>query len=105
MGNMKTIIIIGIIIAFTILLMVSLIVVSQMETIQQGIWIITWEYADPILTPSLDYDYGTLYVMVLEIFGIIGGAILGINFVISRKRKLYLTLRGKSKKHSMRVLK
>ena len=58
-----------------------------MEAIQQGIWLITGEYADPILTPSLDYDYGGLYVMVLEIFGIGGAIIFGIVFMIGRKRK------------------
>lgn len=77
-----------IIITFVILLTVSLMAVSQMEIIQKEIWVITGEYTDPILTPSLDYDYGILYVVVLEIFGIAGVVILGTNFVILRKRKL-----------------
>jgi len=80
-----------IIIVFTILLIASLIVVSNMEIIQKAIWFMTEDFdrdsTDPDLRPSLDYDYGLLYVIVLEIFGVIGSIIFGINFIIWKKRK------------------
>ncbi len=77
-----------IIIVFTILLTVSLIVVSQWGTIQKEIWYITGEYGrGSVLIPSIDYDYSMMYVVVLVAFGIISTIIIGINFIIWRKRK------------------
>lgn len=68
-----------------------MIAVSQMETIQKEIWFMTGEYDRdpnaPNLMPSIDYDYGLLYVTVLEIFGVAGSIIIVINLVIWRKRK------------------
>ena len=86
---MKTSILI--ILVFTLLLIISLMIVSQWEVIQEEIWFMTGEYdRDPMasnLMPSITYDYGLLYVTVLEIFGIIGIIIIGINLAIRRKRK------------------
>ncbi len=67
--------------------MVSLIVVSQRGAIQKEIWHVTGEYDDPDLVPSINYDYGLMYVDVLVTFGIIGSIIFGINFIIWKKRK------------------
>lgn len=76
---------------FTIMLIVSLMAVSEMETIQKEIWYATGKYdrdpSAPNLMPSLDYDYGLLYATVLEIFGVSGIVIIGINLIIWRKRK------------------
>ena len=89
MNKMKTRLLI--IIVFAILLMMSLIVVSHMETIQKEVWYMSGKYDRdpnaPNLMPSLDYDYGLMYVVVLEVFGVIGVIIFGINFVIGRIRK------------------
>ena len=77
-----------IVIVFVILLMMSLIVVSQWGEIQRKIWYVTGEYGvDSDLFPSILYDYSMMYVVVLVTFGIIGSIIVGINFIIWRKRK------------------
>ena len=80
-----------IMLVFTIMLIASLVAVSKMEPIQKEIWYMTGVYDRdpnvPNLMPSLDYDYGLMYVTVLEIFGVAGLAIVGINFIILRKRK------------------
>ncbi len=65
----------------------SLVTVSHISEIQQEIWIITGEYTDPDLTPSILYDYSMMYVVVLVTFGIIGAVIFGISLVLWRKRK------------------
>ncbi|MGY5148381.1 MAG: hypothetical protein ACW9W4_10325 [Candidatus Nitrosopumilus sp. bin_7KS] len=86
---MKTIFLIMLV--FTIMLIASLVTVSKMEPIQKEIWYMTGAYDRdpnvPNLIPSLDYDYGLMYVTVLEIFGITGLVIVGINFIVGRKRK------------------
>lgn len=76
-----------IILVFTILLITSLMISSQWGSIQKEIWFMTGEYDDHDLVPSINYDYGLMYVVVLEVFGVIGAIIFGINFVIGRIKK------------------
>lgn len=80
-----------IIIVFTAMLIASLVAVSKMEPIQKEIWYMTGVYDRdpnvPNLMPSLDYDYGLMYITVLEIFGVVGFVLFGIYFIVGRKRK------------------
>ena len=72
------------------MLIASLVAVSKMEPIQKEIWYMTGVYDRdpnvPNLMPSLDYDYGLMYVTVLQVFGVAGLVIVGIYFIIGRRK-------------------
>ena len=75
---------------FTAMLIASLVAVSKMEPIQKEIWYMSGVYDRdpnvPNLMPSLDYDYGLMYVTVLQVFGVAGLVIVGIYFIVGRRK-------------------
>lgn len=66
-----------IIIVFVILLVVSLMVVSNWEQIQEEIWYVTGEYNRDSDIPTITWDYPWMYMGVLVTFLIIGTIIIG----------------------------